>query len=132
MSLINSYAKAILEATAETSKKETIAIIDRWLNELSAKQLLNKSSEIIFEIAKLDDKNEGVVRAKITMARKLSKDIISDIAKVITKRTNAKQIIFTEIVDPSIGGGFIINFNDTILDASLIGRANDLATSIGY
>lgn len=130
-SLINSYAKSLLEATATTSKKETIEIIDRWLAELSSKQLLNKSKKIILEIERLSDLEEGIVRAEIIMARKLSKTIIEDIAKVITKRTGAKQVVFTEIINPEIGGGFIINFNDTILDASLNGQAKNLATSIG-
>jgi len=128
---IHSYAKAIFEATQDKPKAEMISLVDGLLAEMSLKNILSQMPGLIAELEKLDDVKKKIIRAEIKTARQLTKKSMDEIVNFICKRTGAEQVIFTEVVDSSIGGGFIVYFKDTIIDASYQGIVNELATVIG-
>lgn len=116
---IKSYAKALFEAAQDASKPQLKNLVDNWLGELAAKNLLNKIPAALREIEKLDDAAEGVIRADITAARKISRSVLEQIEKIVMKRTGAKKILWQEEIDESILGGAVVSYNDTVLDISL-------------
>ncbi|MBX3007414.1 MAG: ATP synthase F1 subunit delta [Melioribacteraceae bacterium] len=78
--------------------------------------------DILFEILKeflvLCDKKNGVVRARVSSAIELSENAKKEILSKFSVKTN-KNIEADFIVNESLIGGFTININDTIYDASI-------------
>lgn len=128
---IQSYAKAIFESADGQPKAKIEILVNNLLSQLALNNLLSQAPKLISAIEKLSDEKEKILRAKITTARQLSKKSLEEIVSFIRRRTGAKEVIFTEKVDPKIGGGFIVYFQDTIIDASLEGNVTELAKIIG-
>jgi len=124
------YAKALLESIHNKSKAEIKKIIDAWLYELQSKNLLRKKSQLLAEVQALRDEEKQIIRANITSARKLASSTLKQAATMIQKRTGAKEIIFQEQIETKLGGGLILHFNDTVLDASLQTVTAELAETI--
>lgn len=77
---------------------------------------------------------KGIVKATVTSATKLSAENFEALKKVIADETRA-EIILTNIVDPSLIGGFIVKVGDKQLDSSIAGKLHKLekhfASNIG-
>ncbi|HLW49565.1 MAG TPA: ATP synthase F1 subunit delta [Sphingobacteriaceae bacterium] len=77
---------------------------------------------------------KGIVKATVTSATKLSAENFEALKNVIAAETKA-EIILTNIVDPSLIGGFIVKVGDKQLDSSIAGKLHKLekhfASNIG-
>jgi len=124
------YAKALYEVTEQVSKQEAGAIVDRFLSELKAANVLAQTDAIIKEFERLSDEADGVIRATITSAQPLSKKLLSEAAEFVLKRTKGASVVWNEIIDESVLGGTIISYGDFIIDMSLASRISELASSI--
>ena len=61
-----------------------------------------------------------ITSATITTAERVSNDVIDDIKKNIdTMGVSSKNIVVTEVIDPEIIGGYILQVGDKLLDASV-------------
>lgn len=92
--------------------------------------LINKGrAGILEDIAKefLREYNEvkGIVKAKVTSASALTEEHLAELKSIISKEINA-DVILTNVVNPSIIGGFVINVGDKQIDASIAGKLNKL------
>lgn len=124
------YAKALFEATAESTKPEAKLAVERLFKELKANNALSQAKAIIREFERLSDSSEGIVRATITSARPLSSAALKEAEALVLKRSNGQSVVWTEIVDQSILGGAIISYADSIIDMSLADRVSGLAARI--
>jgi F-type H+-transporting ATPase subunit delta len=67
----------------------------------------------------LHHKNKGIKKVSLTTALPVGASEKDSINKLIMKYFHAKQIEFTEHIDAEILGGFIIQIEDQLLDASV-------------
>ncbi len=78
--------------------------------------------DILFEIFKeflnLRDKKEGILRAKIISAVGLSDENKVKMKEKFEMKTN-KKVLPSYVVDPNIIGGFMVEIDDTVYDASV-------------
>ena len=68
---------------------------------------------------------KGIELASVTSAFPLDETQKANLILTLKKKTN-KQVILTEYIDPSIIGGFILNFGGNIYDASVIDKTKTL------
>ncbi len=127
---IRAYATALYEMSLGHSKIEVKEITDRFLDELKAKRLGSGLGELMVDLDMIDDQTEGIVRATVTSAHALAKNILNDITLLIKKKTGAESVIFEELIDPTVLGGVIIRYNDTVLDLSARERIAAMAEEI--
>lgn len=78
---------------------------------------------------KLYRKTFHIGQVTIITAVKPEDEVLERIKRLITDRTS-RQIEFTERVDPSIIGGFILRVNSTQLDASVKGELKKVAKGL--
>jgi F-type H+-transporting ATPase subunit delta len=93
---------------------------------ISKKHLLSKSKEILAQLEKIIDKNEEIVRAKISSKEKISKKIVDEIEDFIKKRYKAKNTLLEFVIDPKLLGGIKIEIGDEIIDTTLKNRIKKL------
>jgi F-type H+-transporting ATPase subunit delta len=65
----------------------------------------------------------GITEVKLRTATPLSQDAIEAIReKLLTSSTTAKNVEIETVVDPSLIGGYVIEFGDKLYDASVVNK----------
>ena len=72
---------------------------------------------------------KNVIQCKLTVPGKLNEKTIERLKAVVEKKTSM-SVDFALQIDPSIIGGFIIEYNSQCLDASVAGRLRELRKQI--
>ena len=81
--------------------------------------------EITAQVQELADEAAGRVRATVTTAEPISDALKSEIAAALTAST-AKEVVLTSDVDADLIGGLVIRVGDTVYDASVRYRLQDI------
>lgn len=123
---INNLARAIYESSKGKDGAELDVVAKKAVKLIAQKNLINKSKEILNEIKKIIDKEEDVVRAKISSKSKLEKGAIEDIEDFIKKRYKAKHIVLEFEINKSLLGGIKVEVGDEIIDTTLKNKINKL------
>jgi F-type H+-transporting ATPase subunit delta len=116
---IKNLARAIYESSEGKDGKDLDMVVKNSVNLISRKHLLNKSKEILAQLEKISDKNEEVVRAKISSKTKINKKGTDEIEDFIKKRYKAKNVILDFEIDEKLLGGIKIQVGDEIIDTTL-------------
>jgi F-type H+-transporting ATPase subunit delta len=59
-------------------------------------------------------------KVKLYLASPLQKRLGNIVLKALKKQSNSSQIYFTVIYDPKLLGGFVLEYNNYVIDASLV------------
>lgn len=127
---IKQYAQALYQAAADKKKVEVIALVDSTLQILKEKNLLNRTSELMAEVEKLDNQAHGRIEAKVRSAERLDEKVLRRLEKIVLDRTGAKEIKWEKEIDETVLGGVVVEYGDTVLDMSLAHRLNSLVETI--
>lgn len=112
-----------------TDKKEKVmhAIFDSKISEITFKfinllvvkgreKLLN---EVVDSFINLYNKKNFIVEAKFITAVPVDQKTVDEVTKLLLTNKTTKEVNLTNEVDPSIIGGFILKFDDLLLDNSV-------------
>lgn len=72
---------------------------------------------------------KNMVLCKLTVPSKPKDETVSRLKQIVKRKTH-KDVDFALTIDPSIIGGFIIEYNSQCLDASVAGRLRELRKQI--
>lgn len=127
---VKQYAASLYESVKGQSDKETGKIISAFVGLLGRRRELAKVSAIISAFCDIWDQEEAEVSAELVTARpvKPALGVISDYLKI---KTSAKKINLKAVVETSLIGGFILRYQDRILDASLKSNLETLQDKLG-
>ena len=75
-------------------------------------------------------KENHISQAKITTATKLDETRMKKLRKLVTDAFKDSQLEFTETVDPSLIGGFVIDVDSVRMDASLSNELEQLRQTL--
>ncbi len=124
--------KVVKDPTIGASKKLNIinTIFDnkvsketqKLINLLGQKDRLSLLHDIASAFNELYKNNKGIKEATVITAVPLSDTLKDNILKKIKELTGSQHIKLTNIVDPKIIGGFILNMDDLRYDASISGK----------
>ncbi len=122
--------KNIALAIHESTKGKTDGALHKSVADvveyLAKKRLLSKAPDILKQLEKIIDKEEGTVQAKITYKKSPPRKIIDDLEEMLKKRYKAKTILVEEKEDKNVLGGIKIEVGDEILDLTLKNKMNQL------
>lgn len=85
--------------------------------------------EIVQAFQQLADARAGRVRAKVTVAKRLSEPDVARLRTVLQK-TTGQQVQVEQFEDPSIIGGIITRINDKIYDGSIRAQLDRLRAEL--
>ncbi len=128
---IQTFSRALYQATVGKSKSEIETIVDRAVEVLNAKGLTKKSTELFKKLAEAHRIAESIVIARVTTANPLSSHDRTAVVELVTQRVDKHASVeIEEIIDPSVIGGFVVRYGDTVIDASLHGAIKQLSSSL--
>lgn len=143
------YLKAVCKASREfvallkspvipidKKSKALTAVTTGKISELTAafnQLLINKNREFYLpEIidAFIDQYNaiKGINKIKLTTAAPLSEEIKNEIVNKIKTQTPIQKIELESVVNEDLIGGFVLEFNNNLVDASIQRELRDLKT----
>jgi len=132
--------KVLKDPTIGASKKLDIikGIFGNKISGLSLKliQLLGKKDRLALlqdisrSFNELYKQNKGIREATVITAVELTDDLKQKIFQKIKELTGSDKIKLTNVVDPSIIGGFILNIDDLRYDASISGKLAKLKSKL--
>ena len=99
--------------------------VQNLLRILTIKHRMHLVPAILAEFERLAREAQGIREAAVTVARPLSDEERTDIARRLGTALGKEVQIHTE-VDPSIIGGIVIRVGDQLIDASVAGRLDRL------
>ncbi|MCO6494603.1 MAG: ATP synthase F1 subunit delta [Bacteroidetes bacterium] len=122
--------KSIESSTKITSLKKIFShsspIIQNTLVLLCQKRREDILEEVIKEFYEKYDTVNNRVKVSVSSALPLDKTTEQSISDLVKERTGAKEIEFTNTIDKSILGGFVVRFGDTLIDSSIISQLNKI------
>jgi len=93
---------------------------------LANKNLLSKSDQILNELEKIIDDDEGIVRVKVSAQDQLTGNAKEEIENMIKEKHKAKSVILDFREDKSLLGGMRIKTKDELIDITLRNKINQL------
>lgn len=85
---------------------------------LAVRNLVHQSQEILFAYEKILDSHQGVERAEVVAAVRLSKEQEKLVSELLEKIVG-NEIKLTSVVKPEIIGGIIARVGDRVIDGSI-------------
>jgi F-type H+-transporting ATPase subunit delta len=119
-------AYALYESIKGKKGQELDGAFAQVIEFLDKKRLMSKSKQILEDLQRIIDEDEGVVRASIETSRVLSIINQDELEKQIKDRYKAKEVYLDITENPKLLGGLKIQVGDEILDLSLAHQINQL------
>jgi F-type H+-transporting ATPase subunit delta len=113
------YARALRELLDDSSQDELKKIITDFISFVVKNNDYHRLDEILhqLEIDILKEKGELVI--DLISARALSKEAKLLIDNYLKNKTGSSKVKINEIIDPKIIGGFVIRYDNKIVDGSV-------------
>lgn len=114
----------------KTEKKEVKEVLHNFVALLGKNNNLNKEAEIIEILEYTWNKENGELKAELTSARELNKEARETVVNYLKEKTDAKTVTLDEKVDKKILGGFILKYNNKIINGSLKNSLEELGAQL--
>lgn len=115
------YAIALYEAVHDAPKEKVGAVLASFVRILVKNNALRMAPQIIDYFRKFANRAEGIADLKVSSAEPIKENSLEEIKKSapILLGKKFKKINITEKVDPALLGGFVLEAEDTVFDASV-------------
>lgn len=113
------YARGLHEMLAGKTNPEMEEVMVNFIKFIARQRDFKKFDEIISELDKILQAENDEVKVELTSARHLSVEAMKSLKAYLVKKTGSEKILITEGVDASILGGFIVRYDDKVIDGSL-------------
>jgi len=124
------YAQALFSEIKDRAEKDISSIINNFVEILKKDNCLSQMEKIIFYFNDLWKKEYSLVEAEINIARKIEPELKKEIVQYLTKISQAKKINIIEKENKKLVGGFVVKYNDKIIDASVKNKINKFKNSL--
>ncbi len=115
----NDIAESIFLSSKGKTGHELSLYSKNVVNFLNKRRLLSKAPAILARLEALTDIENGIVRAKIFSAHKLANQTKHALGHSVKQRYGAVDVVFDEVIDEKLLGGFKISVEDEVIDFTL-------------
>ncbi|MFA5109069.1 MAG: ATP synthase F1 subunit delta [Patescibacteria group bacterium] len=124
------YARGLYDSLSGKTEKEIKAVLKNFAAVLGRKRELNRATEIITAFLELWNREHGELAAKLISARELGPTARELVVDYLKSRTGAKKINLEEELDKNLIGGFILRYDNKVVDGSLRNGLAELGDKI--
>ena len=117
------YARGLYESVAQKKAADAVA---NFLKLLVRNNDLKLADKIIAEFTRIWNENEGIVTAEVVSARGLDRESDTAIKNFLKEEKTAKSVELKKSIDEKLLAGFILKFDDQILDGSMKTKIGEL------
>src|SRR3989344_4579621 len=93
---------------------------------LSRRRLLSKSQAILASLEKIENKDNGILKAEVWSKDKLDSGTKKELLQILKKKYGDKDFVLVENLDMNLLGGFKIRINDELIDLTLNNKIKKL------
>ncbi len=115
----NNIAQAIYNLSREQGSADPKFLSKKVINFLVHRRLLSKSNDILVELEKIINKQNGIIVAKVSSASSLDTETKRKLTQILTKRYSAKDVKFVEKIDKNLLGGIRLEIGDEVIDLTI-------------
>ena len=119
----NDIARTIYEMSKDKAQADISKNVVKFF---FRKRLLSKSSEILSQLRKIINKEEGRIVAKVSSVERLDSKMKTSLEHALKKRYSAKEIVFFESINEKLLGGVKIEIGDEVIDLSVKNKIQKL------
>lgn len=116
---VSQYSQALFELTFNKSEDEVKGVINDFLEYLIKNNDFFLLDKIVYSFNQLIKEASGELEIEIVSARPLSEVSDSSLKKYLAAKSGASDVKISENIDKDIIGGFILRYQDKVIDASL-------------
>lgn len=126
------YAISLYEAIKDAPPSKIKIIAENFVKILVKNNALRMTPQIISYFQKYANKVEGIVDLKIKTVEPLKIENLEWLKKMVPAllKREIKKINIQQEIDPSLIGGFILEYDDLVFDASLKNKFNILRNNL--
>lgn len=124
------YAVSLYEAVIDKTESEVQDILKNFVTLLGRQHDLNKEAEIIKAFSDLWSSKNGEVTASLVSAHPVTDNTRTLIVNYLKDKSGAQQVILDETEDKNLLGGFVLKYNNKVLDGSLKSGLENLRNKI--
>lgn len=124
------YAQVLFDLIKTSETGQLNAVIEDFVKLLIDHNQVSQIDKIISKFEELWNKENKIIKAEIFSAKKLDDDVINLLKQYIKKQTQSEEIKLETKVRKSLIGGFVIRYQDKIVDASLKNRIRQLKSKL--
>jgi F-type H+-transporting ATPase subunit delta len=107
--------------------KDKVSVLTASFNELMVKKGREESlPEIVNAFIDMYNNIKGIHKVKLTTAQPVSEELKQRIVDKFTTTTSLQNIELEAAVNESLVGGFVLEFNNTLVDASILRDLKDI------
>ncbi len=118
------YAQALFWEIKDKKNEDLKVILSNFLDILKKDNCVSQIEKIIAHFNNLWKKEHSLVEAEITTAGLLEGDLKMLMTSYLMERSKAEKIKIQEKENKKIIGGFVIKYDDRIIDASIKNKIN--------
>lgn len=126
---LKQYAVALYEAV-KTPRAKIPDVLSNFTKLLHRDGVLSKAEKIFSLFRAHWNMVEGEVDVRITSARAVSSVQQKHIGTAVTKAVGAEKYEVHAVNDPSLLGGVVVRYNDTVLDGSVRRQLSQIKTAL--
>jgi len=112
------YAIALADVVSKVAKNEQSLIAEKFFNLLLKRNALSLLPLIVEELEKYLDQQDGQIKAELFTAHQASQTITDGLSQFLTDKSKEK-VVLQERLDKGLLGGFILKWQDFLLDVSV-------------
>ena len=124
------YAQCLYELVSAESDGKVKEILPKFVALLQKHQALNLAPAIISIFREIWNKEHGEVVAELTSARELKNEAKEMVIDYLKNKSGATNVVLDEKIDKNILGGFILKYDNKIIDGSLRSSLEELKNSL--
>lgn len=124
------YAQCLYELVSNEPDDKVKEILPKFVVLLEKHRALNLAPAVIAAFTEIWNIEHGEVVSELTSARELKSEAKEMIVDYLKNKSGAKEVILDENVDKNILGGFVLKYNNKIVDASLRSSLESLKNSL--
>lgn len=128
--VVKQYAQALFSEIKDQAEKDISGIINNFVEILKKDNCLSQMEKIIFYFNEFWKKEYSLVEAEISTSREINSELKKDLVEYLTKISQAKKINIVKKENDKLIGGFVVKYNDKIIDASIKNKINKFKNSL--
>lgn len=122
------YAQSLLEASQEVPQEKISNLVKTFLKVLLKKNDFKKAEKIVLILENLIKKEKGICPVELILPFPLGQEKII-LVKELT-RILKQKVALKERINPDLIGGFILKFDDVLIDGSIKRKLENLKQKI--
>lgn len=121
---------SLYESLTEKSEEEAKIILEKFVGILVRHRHLGKVEEIISSFENIWQKDHGELPVNMISARDLDNNSKTLVINYLKDKTGASQVLLQEEKDLSLIGGFILKYDNRVIDTSLKSQLESLKNKL--